>query len=130
MHKKLVATVPQFSANGKAVGDQHIIKRGDLLSAYSLDGDYEALSHLAFSLDIGTCAEEIVYTGGTEPGYHVIYRAEKSEANFNENYDYIKNVYVDHEIGKLLSQREDVLISSAAVADAYSEIIHANISMD
>ena len=110
------------------VGDD--ILRGSIIGKYSRPPlFYSELTEAALSLSVGECAELIEVSTAFENGYYIIYKAEKSEENFEQCYDEISRIYLKHRIGKLLSEAQDTLIKSARITDTLKNLDRAEVKM-
>ena len=102
---------------------------GIVFGSHTLGHAYSDYSEAAFSLDGGEVSDIIEISDGAR-GYYVLYGLEKEEEHFSACYDDIKGAYLDDLIGKELSEISDSLAKSADKNLAYSDIIHAEISLD
>lgn len=110
------------------VGEE--VMRGDLLGTHSLDPMYYApLTDGVFSLRVGECAPLIKISTGIDEGYYLVYRADKTEEFFTENYSYVCEVYERHMIGKAIAALKEKILSSDIKITLPDGITHANISM-
>ena len=110
------------------VGDE--ILRGSIIGSHSRDSIYYSeLTEAALSLSVGEASNLIRVSTGFEDGYYIIYKAEKSESNFEENKDYITGIYLEHRIGALVSKAKDDIINSIEKTEMLKGIDHSKISM-
>lgn len=102
-----------------------------VIGKHSLDVTYYSeLTNAVFSLDVGQFSDIIEVNTGYENGYFIIYREEKTNSYFTDNYRDIVKVYLDNEIGELIAGAKDKLLSDIEYTDAYGVLEHGNISMD
>lgn len=107
------------------------VMNGQVIGRYSLDEYYYAeFTKKAFLLDIGEVSEVIEVVNGSNDGYFIIYRAEKSDDHFDDCYADVELAYVDNEIGKKLDGFVSSLKESVSFKELYSDVIHAEISME
>jgi len=107
------------------------IKDGEVFGKYSHNPNYyQELVDAAFALSTFEVSQPIEIITGEKNGYNILYRAIKSEDNFEKCYDKIAAAYVQNEIGRILSGKTDELVSGAAVTDVLKELDYSNISMD
>ena len=105
--------------------------KGVLIGRHSLNSNYYSkMTESAFSLDVGEVSDVIYISTGYESGYFIMYRAEKSDEYFEENYADVVAAYLDHTVGEIISNATDELIESVKFKKAYDSIIHSEISMD
>lgn len=135
VHEKLLACESEGEAvkviinNTLSPGSE--VVAGNVIGTQSLDGVYYSeLTEAIFALGIGEVSDIIKITTGIEDGYYIVYKAEKSNEHFEENYDYVDAVYRDQIIGGIISEARTALISSAKFTDAYLSIDKSEISMD
>lgn len=90
---------------------------------------YSEYTEAAFSTPAGEVSD-VILTGGTRPGYYLIYRLEKSEEHFEDCYDDILYSYLTNEMGLRQTDVADRLNDSCEWSRTYSDIVHKDISMD
>ena len=106
------------------------IRNGYFIGRYSLDQSYYGeLTSVAFSLGMHEVSDPIQIFSGGNSGYHILYRAEQSDANFEACYSSIEKAYVDNYIGKLLFNTKSTLTASAVATSALNNRDRASISM-
>ncbi len=91
--------------------------------------NYSDVTEAAFALEIGEAA---VVAGryNKHDGYFVLYRAQKSEENLEENRERIESYYVENEIGERYAAAKKALIESAVFSDFYKGLKLSAIAMD
>ena len=115
--------------NSMTAGDE--VMNGQVVGRYSLDEYYYAdFTKTAFALERGKVSEVIEVVNGTNDGYFIIYRADKSDDHFDECYSDVEAAYIDNEIGKRLDTFVTSLKESVSFKDQYSQIVHSDISME
>ena len=104
---------------------------GVIISPHNLEAaHYTEMTNAALNLSDGEVSEVIYVRTGYENGYFILYKASKSDEHFEECYDDIVSAYLDNRIGELLSDVKGDMLKSVEYTDAYTELIHADISMD
>lgn len=123
---EVVAYIIQFMTAGATE-----IKNGELIARYNLNAAYySALVDAAFALESFEVSEPIEIVTGVRDGYHIVYRATKTDEFFEECYEDIAAVYVQNEIGKIISDTEKTLAEGVVASSILKEIDRASISMD
>ncbi|MBR3681564.1 MAG: hypothetical protein IKL79_06130 [Clostridia bacterium] len=104
------------------------LESGRLVSRYSLSREYEELGKTAAELSAGEVGE-IVETVSAEDGrrYYIIYKMEKSEEFFEENYATVVLVYLCDAVGEAISMAASTLKEGATFSEAYANIIHSEV---
>ena len=103
---------------------------GMIIGKYSLDPIYYSeLTEAAFSLSLGGVSDVFKITTGEFNGYHVLYRAEKGQAHYEEYYHLVLESYLDNEIGKMIEDITQKMTESISCTDAYRALSHANIKI-
>ncbi len=106
------------------------LRDGTIIGKYSLDpAYYEDLTAAAFSLSVGDTSEVIEVITGASNGYYILYRTEKSDENFEKCYEQIEASYVLNLIGKDVFNTADALKASISRTDAFTSLVHYEISM-
>lgn len=107
------------TAPGSETAAGHVIGRYTLSDAY-----YAEITEAAFSLSVGRTSEAIAVATGTEAGYYILYRAEKSAENYAVLTDLSEN-YIENRIGETIHVKQNSLKNSAkmsTVVDLFSLI--------
>lgn len=119
-----------FTMIGNApVGDN--IKDSTVIGKYNLGSlYYEELTRAAFELKINETSPVIEIKTPKDEGFYILYRTNKTNEHFEKCYDEIAGIYVDNVIEKKIIDRTNALLSGLTKTEAYSSIIHANVSMD
>ena len=102
--------IGQTTTPGPEVLAGHTIGRYTLESSYYLD-----VTDAAFSLAVGETSAPVATATGTESGYYILYRAEKSEENFTSYKDSVKENYMQNEVGRILSEKRESLKNSSVM---------------
>ncbi len=106
------------------------VLNGEVIGTHSLDSMYYSeLTETVFSLNTGDVADVIKVTTGIETKYYVIYKAQKSEEHFTSCKEYITEVYLEHRIGKIISEAKEALIESASPTDVLISLDRSTISI-
>ena len=100
--------IGQTTMPGSEVRAGYTFGRYTLESAY-----YEEVTRAAFALSVGETSAPISTSTGAETGYYILYRGAKSEENFADVQDSIKENYLQNEIGKKLAEKQNSLEKSA-----------------
>lgn len=110
-----------------AVGE---LEYGVLVGRHSLSREYRALADAAFDLPPHGVSEVIeTYSVLDGRRFYVVYRADKPDEFFEENYAEAVTVYLYDAIGETLATIAGELTKGVGYADAYGEINHAEITM-
>lgn len=117
VNKGSTTSVPELEAG-------YVMARHNLARSY-----YGEMVDTAFSLGVGEVGGPIGVHDGNKMAYYIIYRAEKSEAHFNDNYASIAYIYLRNEIGKEYARVSAAMIESAEATAVLGGIVHADISM-
>ena len=122
VRKKMIAegsttTVPELE-NGYTLG------RHTLLEAY-----YGKMVDAAFSLDTGEVSEVVTIHDGTQIIHYILYRAEKSEEHYEQNYSAIAYVYLRHKIGCFYNDTETDMRESVVYTDFLKNLDRSGVSM-
>lgn len=111
--------------------DGHEIERGYFLGKYNLNNNINgALVDATFALEVGEVSPVIRMHDGEKFVYHIIYRAAKSEDNFNANKTDITFVYLTDRLGEMLSDVAGDMRESTVRADFLATLDYSGISMD
>lgn len=107
------------------------VHNGTLIAKNSLYAyHYPLLAEAAFSLEVGQVSEVLHISDNNGDGYYVLYRAEKSNENFDTAYEDFVDVYLASEFAKIYKDTISALKDSCKFTDKYSDIVHSRISMD
>ena len=125
-----VAVATAMIANGSLIAESEVFA-GYVIAKHNLDLAYFGeMVDVTFALDEGEVSKAISIHDGRERAYYVLYRAEKSEEHFKDNYGSIAYVYLKDRLGELLEGYAVGLASSVKYTKAYSEIKHSEITME
>ncbi len=103
---------------------------GMIIGKYAMnDLYYSKYTEAAFSLDSGELSE-VIKISGNSGGSYIIYKLDKSEEHFSDNYETIKTSYIDNMIGKKLFDIEEQMKTGINYTKNYDSISHFDISMD
>ena len=107
------------------------VENGYVIGKYNLESSfYGKMTDAAFALELGEVSEPIEIVTDLESSYYVLYKAQKSDAHFEDNYDSIKYIYLMNCVGKMLYDVELEMKKNVGYSDFLNEINHADISMD
>ncbi len=106
------------------------LESGILIGRNSLSRDYSELAEVADSLSVGEVGR-VVKTVSSEYGkrYYIIYKMEKSETFFEENYTAVVQVYLYDTIGTNLAMVAELLKNEATYTENYYNILHSEVRM-
>lgn len=106
------------------------IKNGYVIGKYNLERSYYgAMTEAAFALSEGEVSECIDIVSDIENSYYIIFKAPKSDAHFEANYEEIKYVYLMNYVGEILHGVEVQLEESVSYTEFYNNISHSEIKM-
>lgn len=107
------------------------IKAGEIIAPHNLDAVYYSeLVSEAFALKTFEVSRVIEISDGYEKNYNIIYKAIKSSAHFEENYEMIRAAYLQNEVGEIIDTAALSFENSLADTDVMNSIIHSEINMD
>lgn len=127
--EKEAAVVNTIMASGNYANAGEI-RNGYIIGKYNLDRSYYGdMTDAAFALEIGEVSECINIVTDVENAYYILYRADKSNEHFEENYDSIRYIYLMNFVGKISHGVADSLRESVVYTDFLTNIDHASITM-
>ncbi len=104
---------------------------GMVIGRHSLDSNnYGEMTKAAFELEPGDVSDVLKIMTGDENGYHILYRADKSDAHFDEYYVDILDSYLNQKIGEMINDRVVDSLSDVEYKSAYGNLDYSGISMD
>ncbi|MBQ8720049.1 MAG: hypothetical protein IJY65_03345 [Clostridia bacterium] len=107
------------------------VMNGIVVGRYNLDSlYYSKVTEAAFSLPLTGVSEVIEINSESEQGYCIVYVAHKTEEHFTECYDDIVEMYLQNEVGRIMSDAADSLVEGLAVKSALGSIDRAAILGD
>ena len=107
------------------------VDNGELIGKYSRDSVYYGeLIEAAFNLKRFEVSEVISITSDTDAGYYILYKLDKDRSNFEKCYNDIVEIYKQNEIGKMLNNTANQLVSSIEYTDFFKLLDRASISMN
>lgn len=111
-------------------GSAEEVENGLLIGKYTLDTTYFSdYTEAAFELSLGEVSEVVEAFDGDSSAYYILYRDEKSNTHFENNYPDIAYAYVSDKIGRIKSDARLGILDAIKLADGYADIIHREISM-
>lgn len=117
-------------ANGSLIAEAEV-ERGYIIAKHNLDpAYYSEMTEEAFKLGVGDVSPVIEIHDGGERVFYILYRAEKSDENYNENYSHILYVYLTNRVGEIVDNAKDNLAKSISYTDVFENIEHKGIGMD
>lgn len=96
------------------------------------DDTMKDIKAASFTLSVGEVSEVITLSGtndSTLDGFYILYKLQKSEADFREYYSEVRSAYLSDLIGVRISECSAALRASVKYSSEYSTVIHANIAM-
>ncbi len=109
---------------------QSELESGYLMAEYNLArGYYQAMTDAAFKLDVGEVTEPVRIHDGNELRYYIIYRCDKTDDYYNDNYAEIAYIYLKNELGKKLSDTYSLAIKNVETTAFLEELDYSKISM-
>ena len=91
-----------------------------------------SISDTSFTLESGSVSEvlKVSSTGeGTLDGQYILYALEKSEADFEKYFSFVRNAYLEDLMGQRLTAHAESFAKSVKYTQSYSGINHSAISM-
>ncbi len=115
--------------NSQLLTDPYGMDCGLIIGRYSLErGVYRALTDSAFELSENGVSE-IVEVKAEQVGYYVLYKAQKSESNFENYYSDILTVYLNNSVGELYDAAYNTVLSSLSDTDYIKGLDFSTIRM-
>ncbi len=115
----------QFTA-----GDAKDIMDGVVIGRYSLDhAYYSAVTDTAFELAPYETSSLIEIANDNQTYYWILYKREKTDSYFEENYGAIASVYVSDSIGNIINGLKSELSKTEEISPLLEQIDHAQVSM-
>ena len=104
------------------------VKFGLLIAKNNLDDRYFGeIRDAAFSLEIGKTSEVITLNTGSENGFVIMYRVDKSGEHLAAKRTDVINVYLENEFGKILLEHKNGFVGGFRAESLLSQIDHATI---
>jgi len=102
-----------------------------VVGRHNLDESYFGkLVDACFKLEVGEVSEVVTVHDGLEYYHYIVYRAEKSEEHFENNYGSIAYIYLKNEVGSMLAECASTLTESVVRTDFLKGLAFGEISMD
>ena len=103
---------------------------GVVIGKHSLDAAYYSkVTSTALELEVDEVSELIEITSADTSEYWILYKLDKTEEYFNENYDAIEDVYISERIGEIIENAKSEIIKSKSTKAAFEELDLSGISM-
>ncbi len=126
---KETAVFNAIMASGALSGGEEI-RRGYVIGRYNLVRSYYGeMTDAAFATELYGVSDGIHVVSDEEDSYYILYRADKSDTHFEENYESIKYIYLTNYVGKILHDAADDLKADVKYSDFLTNINHAEIGM-
>ncbi len=107
------------------------VKRGYVMGRYNLDPLYYGdMTDAAFALSPGEVSDPIQVNTGDGDVIFIIYRAEKSDAHFNECYTEIAYVYLTDKVGEITERAAAGLASGVSYTEVLLTLDYTAIRMN
>ena len=118
-----------IAINANSISADADLNAGSIIGRYVLDNEnYGAITEAAFSTPIGRVSNIIETTLGEATGYFIIYPISKSETHFKNYYEDIVAVYLENEIGELITNTQNKLMESAVTTSVLENLDYASIT--
>lgn len=106
------------------------ILNGIVIGTHSLDSIYyRDITEAALGLGENETSEVIYVVTDAGKEYWILYGRDKNTEHFENNYEYIKSVYISQKIGEIIDNTKKQLKDSLTETDAYKTLKHSDISM-
>lgn len=107
------------------------LRQGQIITPNNLDSlTYAALTEISSSLDEGEVSAPVYLSNSQNNGYMILYKAQKSDAHFEENFDQIVEEYVNDRAGQRLAEVCDGIKQSVTLYPLYETLDRDLIRMD
>ncbi len=116
---------------GHSLASEADAKAGMVIGKHSLDSSaYANITEAAFSLAMGETSAPIEGIQMGTKGHFILYRAEKSAENLEENRESVVKLYIENEIGKSFADVKEALKDSAETTAFYASLSLKDIHME
>ena len=103
---------------------------GVLIGSNSLDSAYYSeMKKAAFALSYMQTSEVIPVVTDRGSYYYILYKVDKNDEHYYENYSDVLNVYIRNEIGKIFSSVKSEFSNAITYTEIFNTIKHSEISM-
>ncbi len=107
------------------------LRAGQIITPYNLDAlTYTHLTNVALALEESEVSSPVALYNSQNNGYMILYKAEKSDAHFNEHYDSILEEYINDTAGKMLAEIQASMTESVTFYPIYETLDRENIKMN
>lgn len=107
------------------------IINGEIIGRHNLDDAYYSeLEKAAFELSYFEVSEVVEVSSTNEDGYIILYKTVKTDAHFEECYDYVKSVYIQNEVGKIIDTDALGMLENITATTLLTTLDRSQISMD
>lgn len=104
------------------------LEQGYLMAEHNLArGYYQAMVNAAFALDVGEVTEPIRIHDGNELRYYIIYKCNKTEDYYTNNYAEIAYIYLKNELGKKLNDTYSGILDNISYTDFLKDLDYSGI---
>lgn len=104
------------------------LEQGYLMAEHNLArGYYQAMVDAAFALDVGEVTEPIRIHDGNELRYYIIYKCNKTEDYYTNNYAEIAYIYLKNELGKKLNDTYSGILDNISYTDFLKDLDYSGI---
>ena len=107
------------------------LARGYLVGRYNLSRlNYGEMIDAAFLLEVGEVSPVVKASEGNELYYYVLYRAEKTDSYYEDNYSQVAYIYLRNTLGEILEGVRSELATDVLVSDYLKTLDYSAISMN
>lgn len=104
------------------------LEQGYLMAEHNLArGYYQTMVDAAFALDVGEVTEPIRIHDGNELRYYIIYKCNKTEDYYTNNYAEIAYIYLKNELGKKLNDTYSGILDNISYTDFLKDLEYSGI---
>lgn len=135
LHAKMLAADDTASVSLAIIQNTFMSEKealcGMIIGRHTLDSNnYAEMTETAFELEVGEVSDVLKIMTGDQNGYHILYRAEKSDAHFNDYYVNVLDAYLNQKIGEMINDGALDSLSDVEYKSAYHSLDYGSISMD
>ena len=139
--QRLAADLKVAARNGESAVSNMIMGRGPIgatdgvqgviIAKNNLDGAFYAdMVNEAFRLKEGEVSDVVPIHDGQEMRYYIMYRGQKSEEHFDNNYSDIAYIFLRDGVGATLAQMKETLGEEIIKSDFLIELDYSTITME
>ncbi len=122
--------VANYIISTTSTADSEVLN-GEIIGRHNLDEIYYSeIEKVSFELPYFAVSEVIEVSSAYEDAYVIIYKTMKTNSHFDECYDYVKSVYVQNEVGKIIDTAAEGMLAGITEASMLATLDRSNIKMD